>query len=280
MRNYTVFKDFNYINALIFNNLYKIPNNIDIIIGIPRSGMLIGSLLGEYLNKPCVDLYSFKAKVQNINLNSKASKTPIIDYSKIKNVLLVDDTVFAGTTMKNAIEFLSDSNLKITTYCVFIKPGMTKNCNIYCSETEHMIPWNIMKVGSEDGCWDMDGVLCEEVPKEFDDDGEKYKAFISNSRQLYHPERELNTIVTSRLEKYRSITEKWLKEHGIRYKKLIMLNVKNMHEKNKINTGEFKAQKFKESGLAIFIESSLKQAMTIKEKTGKPIFCTAICDLV
>lgn len=278
MRAYSLFKDFNYINALIYNNLYKIPE-IDIIVGIPRSGMLIGSLLGEYLNKPCVDIFSFKNKIQNTNLNF-ASKSPIINYDKIKNVLLVDDTVFCGTTLNNAKNFLAEMNYNFITYCVFIKPGMTKNCNIFCQETDHIIPWNILKVGSEDACFDMDGVLCEEVPAEFDDDGEKYKQFISKSRQLYHPEREINTIVTSRLEKYRTITEQWLKEHNIKYKKLIMLNLKTQNDRNRINVGEFKARKFIETGLPLFIESSPKQATTIKQISNKEVFCTKICNMV
>ena len=73
MRNYSVFKDFNYINSLIFNNLYKIPQ-VDIIVGIPRSGMLIGSLLGEYLNKPCIDIFSFKKWLHKKKKNSHIQK--------------------------------------------------------------------------------------------------------------------------------------------------------------------------------------------------------------
>lgn len=281
MRNYSVFKNFNYINALIFNNLYKIPEDIDIIIGIPRSGMIIGSLLGEYLNKPCIDIFSFINKIQNKNLNLIGSKTPIIEYSKIKKILLVDDTVYCGTTIKNAIDELNKfTKYKIISYCVFIKPGMTSKCDIFCQETEHKVPWNILKVGSEDACFDMDGVLCEEVPASEDDDGIKYINFIKNSRQLYHPEREIDTIVTSRLEKYRAITEEWLKKHNIKYKKLIMLNLKTQNERNRIDVGAFKAQKLKESKLALFIESSPKQALRIKQLTGIPVFCTKICDLV
>ena len=277
--NYNVFKDFNYINALIFNTLYKIPKDIDIIVGIPRSGMLIGSLLGEYLNKPCIDIYSFNKKIQNVNLNT-ASRTPIIDYAKIKKVLLVDDTVFQGTTLHNAINFIKKDDYEIITYCVFIQPGMSKNCDIYCEEIEHFIPWNIIKVSSPEACFDMDGVLCEEVPHEVDDDGIKYQNFIKNSRQLFIPTQKINTIVTGRLEKYRSITEEWLRKHNIKYDRLVMLNVPNNIERSKINVGAYKADVYNKLGLPLFIESSIDEAVIIKRLTNKPVFCTSICNLI
>ena len=44
---------------------------------------------------------------------------------------------------------------------------------------------------------------------------------------------EINTIVTSRLEKYREPTEKWLKDHGVKYKQLIMLDLPSAEERRK-----------------------------------------------
>lgn len=277
--NYNTFKNFNYINALIFNTLYKVPKDIDIIVGIPRSGMLVGSILGEYLNKPVIDIYSFNYKIQNVNL-CNYSKTPIIDYNKIKKVLLVDDTVFMGTTINNAKNFIQKNNYEIITYCVFIYPGKTNNCDIYCQETEHFIPWNILKVSSNEACFDMDGVLCEEVPHSQDDDGENYKNFIKNSRQLFVPIQPINIIVTGRLEKYRNITETWLKEHHIIYNKLIMLNLPNIYERTKINVGQYKGEIYRNSGLSLFVESDLYEGTTIKQVSNKPVFCTKICDLL
>ena len=281
MRNFNFFKNFNCINALIYTNLYKIPADIDLIVGIPRSGLLIGSIIAEYLNKPIMDLYSISDSYENLNLNPKASKTPIIKLNEIKKILLVDDTVYAGTTMNNAISYIKDKyNFDIVTYSVFVKPGMTNNCGVYCQETEHFVPWNILKVSAGEACFDMDGVLCEEVPRKFDTDDSKYIEFIRNSRQLFRPDRKLNTIITGRLEKYRGVTEEWLKKHNIQYDRLIMLNVKNVAERNRMDVGKYKAEQYKKSGCSLFIESSLKQATTIKNATNKPVFCTFICDLV
>lgn len=88
MRNFNFFKDFNYINTLVFNNLYKIPNDIDLIVGIPRSGLLVGGLVAEYINKPIMDLYSVNEHYKNLNLNPNASKTPLVDLGKVKKIII------------------------------------------------------------------------------------------------------------------------------------------------------------------------------------------------
>ncbi len=47
------------LNQVILKRLYIIPRDIDLIVGIPRSGMFPANLLALYLNKPVTDLGSF-----------------------------------------------------------------------------------------------------------------------------------------------------------------------------------------------------------------------------
>ena len=47
------------LNSDIVENLHNIPRNIDIIVGIPRSGMLVATLISLYMNKPLSDFDSF-----------------------------------------------------------------------------------------------------------------------------------------------------------------------------------------------------------------------------
>lgn len=37
----------------------KIPNDVDLVVGIPRSGMLVASIIALKQNLPLTDLYSF-----------------------------------------------------------------------------------------------------------------------------------------------------------------------------------------------------------------------------
>ena len=108
----------------------------------------------------------------------------------------------------------------------------------------------------------------------FNDDGEKYLQFIKNAKPLYLPNREIGYIVTSRLEEYRKETEQWLEKHGVRYKKLYMLDCTAEERRKYMLQAKYKAKiygQIKDSGL--FIESNAEQAMEIAQLTGKRCIC-------
>jgi uncharacterized HAD superfamily protein len=107
------------------------------------------------------------------------------------------------------------------------------------------------------------------------DDGPNYASFLLNAAPLYIPGSRIGTLVTSRLEKYRAETETWLKNHGVAYDKLVMLDLPDMKARQKANChGSHKANEFKNSKYNLFVESDLKQAIEINKLTKKPVFCT------
>lgn len=282
MVNFNNFRDFNTINALLFNSLNKIPQNINLIVGMPRSGMIIAEQLGEFLNKPVISVFELVGDTDYRKLSNHSlapQKLPDI----IDTILLVDDAVGSGETMEMTKEYIRSKkpNINFVTFCVFVEPFSTSKVDIYCEVLrDQFLPWSIIKRSGPVACFDIDGVLCEDVPKTENDDGEKYKKFISNSRPLYIPDRQIHTIVSGRLEKYRKITENWLNSHNIKYRRLVLLNLPNNLERGKINVGEYKAKVYNQSGCLVFIESDLNEAKTIKQITGKPVFCTKIQNMV
>ena len=282
MLDFNNFRNFNYINALIFNNLYKIPKDIDVIIGVPRSGMIVAEMVGEFLNKPVISIFEVNSNLEYFKL-AKHSLAPNSIPENIKNALVVDDAVGSGETFINVLKYIRNKgvNYKLTTFCVFAEAFSTNKVDIYCNILkDQFLPWSIIKRGLPLACVDIDGVLCEEVPDSENDDGERYKKFISNSRQMYIPDREIHTIVSGRLEKYRAITETWLKKHNIKYKHLELLNLPNNAERAKIDVGGYKAYIYNKSGCSVFIESDPREATTIRTRTGKPVFCTKIQDMI
>ena len=91
--NYRNIKD---LNNVILQNLSIIPRDIDLIIGIPRSGMLPANLLSLYLNKPYTDLQSFL----NGHIYKAGARSQFFDISEFKNILVVDDSVASGSAIK------------------------------------------------------------------------------------------------------------------------------------------------------------------------------------
>jgi len=81
-------------------------------------------------------------------------------------------------------------------------------------------------------------------------------------------------IVTSRLEKYRPETEEWLKLNMVKYKQLIMLDMKSKEERVQANVhSKNKALIYKNSNCELFYESNYKQAKEIYNIAKKPVFC-------
>lgn len=272
------FNSYTDLNNLLCNNLHKIPQ-VDLIVGIPRSGMIVATMLSEYLNIQCCSFFEYTNNITPQKLHPEIGSGVImkeINPEKIKTILLVDDTVATGGSMDLAKNILKKYSIKVITFAPYILPGSENKVDIFLLSCEdHYFPWNIFK--RKDlmtfACVDIDGVICPNVPGEFDDDGDKYINFLSNDKVLIRPQCTIGAFVTSRLEKYRSITEKWLKENNISYKYLKMLDLPNNEERSKISVADYKGNLYKKSNAKIFIESSWNEARRIFQITNKPVYC-------
>ena len=43
----------------IRKSIWRIPHDVEFVIGIPRAGIVCGSMVAEYLNVPLIDINSF-----------------------------------------------------------------------------------------------------------------------------------------------------------------------------------------------------------------------------
>ena len=264
------YRTINDLNSLVLKNLYKIPDNIDLIIGIPRSGLLVANLIALYTNKrlSTPELFS------NDMILSNGSRP--VEHNEIKNVLVVDDSCNTGAAMSTVRESLTNKNINYTFLVAYTTNDARKFVDIYFEiiEQPRIFQWNIMNSWfTKNSVYDLDGVLCEN-PK-IDDDGELYIKEITNAKPKFITKFTINTICTCRLEKYRHITEDWLKQHNIRYNKLIMMQYNTKEERMKANChGEFKGRIFANSPSGVFFESDYNQAITIKTMNPtKQVFC-------
>ena len=53
------YRTFSDLSTLIRRNIHRVPHDIDIIVGIPRSGMIPAYMIALYLNKRVTDIDSF-----------------------------------------------------------------------------------------------------------------------------------------------------------------------------------------------------------------------------
>ena len=271
------FRSFDNMSALIREKLSLIPADVDIVVGIPRSGMVPAMMIALLLNRPCVSISEFVGG--NINDNGFSNRTGFGSKEAV-TVLVVDDSCNTGASIQKAKKKIEQlQNIGKAYYCCIYATEQSASLpdfSLEIVEQPRVFEWNIMNhYFLQRSCLDFDGVLCVDPTDEENDDGDHYIRFLSNAKPLFIPQFRVGAIVTSRLEKYRSLTEEWLKKHGIEYEHLIMMDLPDMETRRRLmNHGKFKAEIYKNSDAILFIESNPYQAQEIFECTDKCVYCT------
>lgn len=269
-------------NALILRRLWILPRHFDLVVGIPRSGMLPANLLALYLNKPLTDLDSFL----NGHIYKAGERGNVIDTREFRRVLVVDDSVASGTAMQRCrqqLQSLSD-RFEFSYSAIYVVPEKRNTVDYWFElvPLPRYFQWNILNhTVLNKCCFDIDGVLCVDPTPEQNDDGERYRDFLLNAPPLFVPGCPIGTLVSSRLEKYRPETEAWLRRNDIRYGKLVLMDLPDMEARQRsASHAAFKATEYGRADYVLFVESSHTQAAEINRLTGKPVLCTEDFEMV
>ena len=274
------FKNFTDLSEDIKSNLHRLHSqNIDLVVGIPRSGMIPAYMIGLYLN---IDVIDFGGFVNNSELKSgyiRIRRTTISRAHDAKRILIVDDSICSGLSMAKTIEEIP-STLKHNCITLAIYSDKRKRSDVDLFFVHLPLPrafeWNVFHRSLLSfSCVDIDGVLCSDPTEKQNDDGEQYLDFLRNAKPLILPSYKIHSLVTNRLEKYRSETEEWLLKHRIEYDNLIMLDLPSKEERilSKAHTWHKLSYYRENNELTFFIESNIDQARKIMNGSGKPVYC-------
>ena len=266
-------------SQVILRNISKIPADVDLVVGIPRSGLLAATMIALYLNRPLADLHGLSEGRLLANGKRTIRGSGKAAVSDARRILVVDDCVSQGTELKRAKDLIGQLGLsgRSTFLTVFSFPEHPDLADITLSVIPRPMcfQWSFMHTPElEMYCLDIDGVVCRDATGEEDDDGVNYRKFLRDATPLFVPTARVGSLVTARLEKYRSQTEEWLDRNGVMYNNLVMLDLsdKAARRGNGI-VADFKAQVYRESGSLLFIESSPGLAAEIAERAHLPVMC-------
>lgn len=273
------FKTYGDLTDCIVKNIHKIPRNIDLVVGIPRSGTMVANILALYLNLPYTDVDNFFNRGKLRTGNTRKCKSWISRIEDAKHVLLVDDSISSGQAIKEVKGRLKEQEMEcnVTYLVVYALAASRSKVDIYFElcEQPRMFEWNYMHHWAlEYCCMDIDGVICEDPSFFQNDDGKKYLDFLHNAEPKFVPTQKVGWLVSCRLEKYRPQTEGWLKRYGVEYNKLILMEGITADERAfHVDHAKYKADVYKKSDSILFFESSYDQALQICRLSGKPVFC-------
>lgn len=259
------FATYDDLHDVVVNKLLpQIPIDVTKVVGIPRSGLIPASMIA----------FDRHIHLGAVGLGNITGGDRIQQHARPDNgrVLLIDDAVTRGIKTREAKAQLEANGRKVITAAVFIQRGKEHLVDIFGEYRAHprLFEWNLFNHGlGPQMIFDMDGVFCLDPPV-FDDDGPAYQNALVNAVPLYLPRWPIGTICTNRIERWRGITEDWLKRHGIQYRRLLMNPAKTAHERRK-DPMKHKVSCYNRSNAVLFVESSTPQARQIAAATGRPV---------
>lgn len=269
------------LSLLVGRHACKVPQDVEVVVGIPRSGLMAASIVALKANLPLTDLYAFLRNDALKKGSTRSYKLNELTYpQEARKILLVDDSVASGNSLREALDKLRQVYAgEVVTLAVFAQSDSRKKVDIHLEVVDQprVFEWNIMHHPYlANACLDIDGVLCVDPTQAENDDGPAYRRFLRQTAPLVIPSVRVKHLVTSRLEKYRPETEDWLARHGVQYGQLHMLDLPTAEERRRLNMHhKFKASVYRADPLStLFVESEAQQALEIMRAADKPVYCT------
>jgi orotate phosphoribosyltransferase len=242
--------------------------------------LLVANVLALQWNIPVTDPASLVAG-RILGVGGRLSHIDANQFlQRPQKILVVDDSVYGGAAIRQTKAKLEAVASKHDLH--FAAVYASSSGRAYVDFTAEIIPhprvfeWNLFHHSILlEACMDIDGVLCPDPTVDENDDGIRYREFVSNCRSRHVPSLKVGWLVTSRLEKYRAETEAWLHRQGIRYDHLLMLDLPDKATRIATKAARaFKAEQYRRTGAQLFIESDPDQARFIAAETQNYVICT------
>lgn len=245
--------------------------NIRAVIGVPRSGMFPATYIATRLGLPLGTIADRKIVITDTGRRLRGRSVADGVY------LIVEDSTATGTSI-NELKAALSSELNIRYSALYATPEASKKVDFYgrLLPLPHWFSWNFFgnqslfkqfNVGT-----DFDGVLCPDCSLEDDDDGHRYVRWMRSVRPLIVSRHvPIPFIITARLEKYRSETERWLRQHKFQWGELVMGPWADLRERARHCIGTWKREQAQRLGCRLFVESNDHQARIISSRWDHPV---------
>jgi orotate phosphoribosyltransferase len=257
------------LNATIAGNLHRVPRDVELVVGIPRSGLLAANLVAMHLNLPLADLDGYREGRLLRGRKGCGSPESVADFRRIA---VIDDSVFSGNAMRKAKAVLDGLAHDRVLYfgAVYAAPEAGEPVDFFFEEcpSPRAFEWNMMHHAGilRSACVEIDGVLCRRPTAGETQDIEAFRNFARHAEPLVPCSSRIKMIVSGRPEALRGDTERWLGERGIECRQLILLGGRDIPEAKARIYGADREN-------LLFIEGDPEQAREIANRTGKPVFC-------
>ena len=259
----TSWDDFTHDTAVLAAKIKLRHSRLSGVIGCPRSGLRAAADIAIRLGVPLLS-FDRSGKLVDLGYGVRLSTKNFEG-----ELVIVEDSAYSGRSVDRARQLAPIAHAWYAVYATKVCADLKLDA---CAKVvdSHWFDWHVfhchdlMKERSMGFDWD--GVLNLDCPNGCDDDGTRYLDWIGNVQPIRFPD-WLPVIITARREVYRSQCENWLSRWGISCDRLIMFEG-SFKDRSATRIGEWKAEKIKESGVDLFVESDMQQAKDISVCLG------------
>jgi orotate phosphoribosyltransferase len=228
-------------------NLWRLPRDIDGVVAASPAGALAAGIVASHLDRPLLDGDA-----------TRAGSVLLVEASAVD--MVAAEPVAGGPTTAHG------KTIRVAVFAD-VRGGADFDLVLERVPAGTVFEWSLFHGDAmARACLDIDGVLCRDPTDDENDDGDAYRHFLATAAPLVTPSVPVHALVTSRLERYRDLTERWLDVHGITYDRLIMMDHPDAAARSRAaRQAVYKAAAYRASGAELFVESDPRLAVQIAQ---------------
>jgi orotate phosphoribosyltransferase len=252
----------------------QLPVPPQLVVGVPRSGLLAATLVALHLNSSLTDIEGLLER--RLLSAGRRLDDDAFDWDELDCVLVVDDSVNTGRAMRETRELIATADLPfdVEYAAVYITPGGYQVVDYWAEVvgTPRVFGWNVLHHPIlRHACVDFDAVVqpANTGPDGWSSDDQGGERSLASRLGTA---KSLGWIVTTRPEPDREVIQTWLADNEISYRNLICLGPNKSNEPDAEYYARRKAAVYKAVDAKLFVEGSHQQATAIASRTNRPVY--------
>ena len=251
----------------------RLPDEIDLVVGIPRSGLLVANLLALAMNVPFTDVEGLVAG-RLLSGGDRLGRNNLLSQDdRVLRILVVDDSVWSGGQMARARTRIAEAHLRhhIAYGAVYVVPDGACLVDTYHSKVPvpRAFEWNILHHPAlAKSCVSLEGTILPATQSQPTD-----AVRLRRVRPQFRPTQNIGCLVALQPEASRPALTAWLGEHGIRHDTLALITPPTVSGRSEDDVLREKTALYRSSRAWIYIEASGGAAARLARSARRPVYC-------
>lgn len=243
----------------------RLPPDFDLVVGIPRSGLLVATLLALHRNLPMTDVDGLIAG-RVLGSGHRLNMTAALTDGRRLRILVVDDSLWSGKQMEKARSRIAMAALAHDIFfgAVYVVPGAANRVDFHCRTVPlpRVFEWNVLHHPHMlESCVAAEGVLWSAATGP-----------VAGEHPLVVPTQVIGTLVAVQPEAMRPFIEDWLARHDIRYRELLMVPPGPGDADGSNPMTARKAFLYRRRKARLFVEAGEADAAALANAAGRPVY--------